>query len=109
LKARSKKNAAIAWSLLLIILSVLMIKIVHHHGESEVVLPLATNSGECVITQSDDCPICQFVFSPTEEAAVYHLVFAVIFLGVQSCLFICEYRHKRYSIFRLRSPPFQIL
>lgn len=101
----SKK--AVALGLLFIILSSMMIKAVHYHHsfEKTVVATSTTGYHQYYISNDDYCPICQYVFSPTEAPIIYHFFFIATLLGLQ-CAIVLLSRTRAVSIcHHLRAPP----
>ncbi len=97
---------AIAWGLLFILLSAIVLKDLHHH-EADIRITAKTVVAHNQITISNDaaCPICQFTFSPTEAATIFHLFATAILLGIQYCTFTQSYSHKKRTYAQLRAPP----
>lgn len=84
----------------------MMIKSVHcHHDYSNIAVVSTAASHHAVVTTSDYCPICQYLFSPTITTTAFQIFFiaallSIIYTSSTPRLFVASHR-----FFRLRAPP----
>ncbi len=109
LKINSKNSKrAVALGLLFIILSTMMIKAVHYHHhslEQGVVAASTTGYHQYNVSNDDYCPICQYVFSPTEAPITYHFFFIATLLALQCVIVLLSRTRVANICHHLRAPP----